>query len=186
MNISQIEPKFEQLEEGVDGAMKQIGGLEKRLEQIAARLGEHEQLTADDAHSREVDEGELTPTERVFKAAADAADSPLQAAVDATQKLETPTEITEEAVETVINGHEAPAEAIFEQVSEEVVEKVATEVDDATFPEPEPEPEPETVEPVATVEVVISGNVDPRTKGLLESLKYVDNDLVKVTINERK
>jgi len=171
VNINQIEPKFEQLEEGVDGAMKQIGGLEKRLEQIAARLGEHEQLTADDAHSREVDAGELTPTERVFKAAADAADSPGQAAVDAIQKLETPTESAEEAVE---------------QVAEEVVEKVATEVDDATFPEPEPEPEPEPVEPVATVEVVISGNVDPRTQGLLESLKHVDNDLVKVTINERK
>lgn len=185
MNINQIEPKFKELEEAARVAQERCDSLEERIAQVVERQESHEQATAADAHGVEV---ERTGDDAVFKAAADAADSPGQEAVDAIQEAETPTEIAteiaEEAVETVVNGHASPAEAIFEQ-AEEVVEKVATEVDDATFPEPEPEPE--KVEPVATVEVVVSGNVDPRTRGLLESLKFVDNDLVKVTIiNERK
>ena len=36
MQINQIEPKFKELEEGVEGAMLQIGALEKRLEQLSS------------------------------------------------------------------------------------------------------------------------------------------------------
>ena len=178
MNINQIEPKFEEHDERLETHHEQLNAVCKRVEQLEARLQEHEEKTVYAAHVREVDEGEPTGDEAVFKAAAaaaDAADAPLQEAIDAVQKTETPTDISEEAVETVVNGHASPAEAIFEQ-AEEVVEKVATEVDDATFPEPE------KVESVATVEVVVSGDLDPATAALLEQLKDVDNELVKVTV----
>lgn len=42
MDIREIEPKLKELQEGVDGAMYQIGGLEKRVEQLATMLPESE------------------------------------------------------------------------------------------------------------------------------------------------
>lgn len=168
MQIKDIEPKFEELEKGVDGAHKQIGGLEQRLEQIAAQLQEHERATITHAHTGHTaaPEAELTGDEEVFKAAADDAEVSLPGAVNAIQEAETPN---------------VPNEA------EEVVEKAAAVVDDAMFPKTEAsEPEPEEVGPVATVEVVVSGDLDPNTAALLERLKYVDTDLVKVTVDKRE
>lgn len=146
MRIKEIEPKFKELEEGVDGAMEQIGGLEKRLEQIAAQLQEHERTAIEAAHTGE---SELTGDDAVFKAAADAAEGPLQEAVDPIQEAESKSETAEVAEEVV-----------------EVAEKVGF--------------------PVATVEVVFSGDLDPKTAALLEQLKYVDTDLVKVTVDKRE
>lgn len=186
MEIKQIEPKFEEHDKIFEAVCGRIESLEEQVAQLAARLQEHEQKTVYDAHVREVDEEELPPDEKVFKAAADAADGPLQEAVNAVQDAETPTEIAKEAAEPIVNVPGA-AESIFEE-AEEVAGKVATEVDDATFPEPEqePEPEPEKVDPVATVEVVVSGDLDPGTAALLKRLEHIDTDVVKVTVDKRE
>ena len=62
MKINQIEPRFEGLEKSVDGAMQQIGDLEKRLEQLAVALQEHESVSVDDAHVAKVESpGEPEP-----------------------------------------------------------------------------------------------------------------------------
>lgn len=50
MHINQIEPKFKELEKGVDGAMQQVGDLEKRFEQLALALQDHESASVYDAH----------------------------------------------------------------------------------------------------------------------------------------
>jgi len=170
VNINQIEPKFKELEKGVDGAMEQIGSIEKRLEQIAARLQEHEGATADDAHGVEVE-----PT-----------------GDEAEQEAETPTEIATETAEEAVGTTVGPlgnvpgaAERIFE-TAEESVEKEEFIDEDATFRVPEQEPEPEKVEPVATVKVVVSGDLDPVTASLLKRLEHINTDVVKVTVDKRE
>ena len=55
MQINQIEPKFKELEEGVEGAMLQIGALEKRLEQLASAHNTRLASLEETEHSHEED-----------------------------------------------------------------------------------------------------------------------------------
>jgi len=161
MRINQIEPRFEALEEKARVAQERCDLLEERIGQVLERLEGHENKAVCDAHL--LSEGEYAVQETA------------------------PPSIVEEAAQVVVNAHEA---------AEEVVEKVATKVEDARFPkvnlEPEPEPEapgiePEMVEPLGSVEVVVSGNLDPKSKYLLEQLKQtIETDRLKVTIDERE
>ena len=153
MNINQIEPKFKELEEGVDGAMSQIGDLEKRLEQLAAGLQDHESASVYDAHA-------YCPSEP-------GSPEPVN---------ELPTEeVPDDSDDLSPNGEASQPEPESPEPTEE------SEDEDARF-RSEEAPE-KKAEPVATVEVVVSGDLDVGTAALLEQLKFVDTNRVKVTVD---
>ena len=65
MQINEIEPKFHELDVGVDGAMAQIGDLEKRMEQLAAKTGMRLDLLETHAHQHTGAGSEMLPIDPI-------------------------------------------------------------------------------------------------------------------------
>lgn len=139
MKLIDIEPKLEELEKGLDGAMAQIGDLEKRLEQLGEKhdslVRAHETHTHAELHKHDatgiVIEG-TAEAETIREAAETVQEAAVQEAVQ---------EATEEIVEDI------DAFTRFAQKQEAETEEESDD-DDATFPE-ESHPEAEVkVEPV--------------------------------------
>ncbi len=133
MKLIDIEPKLEALEKGLDGAMAQIGDLEKRLEQLAQKHNDlvhaHETHTHAQLHA--------TGTIGIVEETAEAE--------TIREAAETVQEAVQEATEEIVEDIDAFTR--FAQKQEAETEE-ASDDDDATFPE-ESHPEAEVkVEPV--------------------------------------
>lgn len=134
MKLIDIEPKLEALEKGLDGAMAQIGDLEKRLEQLAQKHNDlvhaHETHTHAELHRHDA-------TGIVIEETAEAE--------TIREAAETVQEAVQEATEEIVEDIDAFTR--FAQKQEAETEE-ASDDDDATFPE-ESHPEAEVkVEPV--------------------------------------
>ena len=138
MKLIDIEPKLEALEKGLDGAMAQIGDLEKRLEQLGEKhdslVRAHETHTHDALHRHDA-------TGIVIEDIAEA------------ETLQEAAETVQEAAEETANVVEETAKEVIDTFTtfgqeQEAAAAEESDDDDATFPEETESKEQVKVEPV--------------------------------------